>query len=187
MAPAVGRAIDCQSARVRERSAHRREHEPPPVRDSRWRRSIGRRAVAELALGVMAPAVGRADGRDAAGVTEPGVQRNEAEPARDSRRCRPIARRPVAELAVGVIAPAVAVTIGRHPAGVHVPRAHGNECQKGQRRRGGRRGGLSRNLFTITADDACGEGRREDDEEATHATVLPARLPAGSYSSGDPL
>src|SRR2546425_13053175 len=85
------------------------------------------------------------------------------------------------------LSPAVAVTIGRHPAGVHVPGAHGNECQKGQRRRGGRRGGLSRNLFTITADDACGEGRREDDEEATHATVLPARLRAGSYSSGDPL
>src|SRR2546425_9870831 len=65
-------------------------------------RPVGRGPVTELAAAVVAPAVHRAPGRHAAGVSAPGAHRGEAHAARHEHRARPVGRGPVAELTVEI-------------------------------------------------------------------------------------
>src|ERR1019366_5965211 len=56
------------------------------ARDLHGRSAAERRAIAELALAVVAPAIRRAAGRQSAGVIEARTQRGEAEASRDRHR-----------------------------------------------------------------------------------------------------
>ena len=63
---------------------------------------VRRRAVAELAVGVVAPAVDGAVGEEGAGVVRAGGDRGDAREAGDGDRGESVRRRPVAELAVAL-------------------------------------------------------------------------------------
>src|SRR5258705_1929693 len=84
------------------------------------RRGTGRsRAVAELAVEVGAPAIGRPGAREPAVVSAAGGQGGEGQAPSDGDRREPRRyHRPVAELPRSIIAPAVSRPGAREPAGV---------------------------------------------------------------------
>ena len=107
--------------------AHRREaraarHEPRA-------RAVSRGPVAELAVEVIAPAIGGARGRDPAGVGSTGAQGRDAHAARHKPGAHSQSHGPVAELAVTVVAPAIDGARSRDPAGVAPAGAHRGEGQ----------------------------------------------------------
>src|SRR2546428_12535253 len=82
------------------------------------------RPVTELAVQVLAPAVGRAADRHAAAEVAAGVHDGEAQLAGDARRDRALGRGPVPELAPDVIAPAIRGAMSGRAARVDVAGAH---------------------------------------------------------------
>src|SRR3989442_305640 len=106
---------------------------PPASLHEHGRDAADPRAVAELGVAVLTPAVSRARGSDPAGVTAPGAHGGEVERAQDRRRARAVGRGPVAELARAVEAPAVGRARGGDAARViaqpGAPGAHGDEAE----------------------------------------------------------
>src|SRR5438445_517007 len=102
---------------------------PPASLHEHGRDAADPRAVAELGVAVLTPAVGRARGSDAAGVIGPGAHGGEGEPAKDERWAHSTGHGPVAELAQAVEAPAVGRAEGCDAAGVQRPRGHGDEAE----------------------------------------------------------
>ena len=110
--------------------------ETPRDRDRCQAGCRGKRAVPELPVVIVAPAVGRPGAGEPAGVTAVGGDGGEAQAPGDSNRNRAVRGRPVAELAVVVGAPAVDRARARECAGVAV--AHAEARDGGERGRSAR-------------------------------------------------
>ena len=104
VAPAAGRRCGRQRARVQAADRDRRDRRDPG--DHHRCERVGRRAVAELALGVVAPAPHDTGDVQRAAVSEPGAELDDVGQAGDLDRARSVGRGAVADLAVGVAAPA---------------------------------------------------------------------------------
>src|SRR5439155_1671750 len=117
LAPAIGGARGREPAGVvvaggaHRCEAHAARHEPRG-------RPASRGLVPELAVAVVAPAIGGARGRDPTRVVVAGAHRGEAHAAHQEHGGQSASRGPVAELAEEVLAPAISGAGGREPAGV---------------------------------------------------------------------
>ncbi len=159
--------------------------------DSHRGDSVGRSAVAELAVAVASPAVGVAAGRDTARVDATGTHRCEAQTARDSHRGRSVdIHGAVAELADNVVSPTVGVAAGRDPARVGTLSAYRDEPRNNVEqsticaRQGPRRGpALMREVF---GDSTLTSTRRGDMDVVLNATELRSMsaMRFGSAESG---
>src|SRR5438132_44855 len=94
------------------------------IRDEDRHVAPARIAGTELAVAVVAPAVGFATGRDSARVTEARRQQLELQTSGNRERQRSVGHRSVAELARAVVAPAIRRAIDRQ--GARVSRAGGD-------------------------------------------------------------
>ena len=129
-APAVGGTCGRDPAGVIAPHAHREEAHARPGRHGHRGQLAGPAPVAELAVGVEAPAVGGTCGRDPAGVTSARAHRGKAHTRRSRHEhWSQFARRaPVAELPVSVVTPAVGGPRWCDSAGVTNARAHRREA-----------------------------------------------------------
>src|SRR6266566_6737678 len=118
------------------RRTRRRGSASPPSLHHGHRRGVrDRRALAELAVSVVTPAIRPAVGLHAADVVPPGLHGGEAKPTGDSHRTAPRGGRPVAELTVAVLAPAVCGAAAGQAAGEVAPRVHRREAVRSEERR----------------------------------------------------
>src|SRR5919108_218347 len=109
--------------------------------DGHWTQAVGVSTVAELAVGVVAPAIGGAARGDPARVVDPSVDRREVAHTEHGIRTRSAKDRPIAELAVIVQAPAGPGARGGHAAGMGSPPVDFGKAQPSDHRRGSSTGG----------------------------------------------
>src|SRR6266516_3342085 len=119
-------------------------------------------SCAELAIAVVAPAIGNARRRDPACMGITGAHRGEADAARHEYRARPVSRGPVAELATP--APAIGGACDGDSTGMGMAGAHGREADATgheYRARPASRGPVAELAGTVVAP-AIGSARRPD-------------------------
>src|SRR5207247_551876 len=128
--PAAGRPGRRSAPRVMPAGSEGAETQPPG--DRHRNRTIGGRAVAQLAVGIVTPAVGRRGAGTRTGVTVILPCRRESSEARapgDGPRSPPGLWCAVPKLAARARAPAVRCPGARKPAGVKGPGSEGAEAQ----------------------------------------------------------